>query len=82
MTHTHESVVNGTIIHHMFLEHLLNNQINIKDLLDKMLEFCKENESNQNTIPLSLVLEKIISLEESGEIYQLTDEQILEYFGW
>jgi len=82
MTHTHESVVNGTIIHHMFLEHLLSSQINTKELLHKMLIFCKANESKQNTIPLSPILEKIISLEESGKIYQLTDNQILEYFWW
>ncbi len=84
MTHTHESVVNGTKVHHMFLTYLLQNthHQHISWLLQDMFDFCITHESKQNTIPLSPVIDKLIALEKSGEIYNLSDDKILEYFGW
>ena len=84
ITHTHESVVHGTRIHHMFLTYLLENKNlkNIWQLFQDMLDFCKKYETPENTIPLSPILNTIITLEKNWDLYTLTDEQILDFFGW
>lgn len=83
-THTHESVLIGTKIHHIFLDYLLhNNSLNwIKAILQEMLWICKTFETQSNNIPLSIVIEKIMYLLENWSIHDISDEEILKIFWW
>jgi len=84
MTHTHESVVLGSYVHHKLLEALLQNSTSqhINDVLEDVFLYCKENETEENIIPLSPILEKLIYLYQSKKIENISDDEILKTFWW
>ncbi len=84
ITHTHESVILGTYIHHKILAFLLEHDSSedIVLIFQKLLEFTRTKEQEKNDISLSSVLEKLIWYIEKWNIKELSDEEILKVFWW
>lgn len=84
MTHTHESVLIGTQVHHMFLEYLLSHDdlTWVTPLLYKMIDLAWSKETSENTIPLSPVLKKLKKLITEKRIKTISDDEILDMFWW
>lgn len=84
ITHTHESVILGTYIHHRILWFLISHD-SIEEMipfLEELLSFTQKKETVTDTISLSSVLEKLLWYLKDGKIYEFSDEEILQYFGW
>lgn len=84
ITHTHESVILGSYIHHKVLTFLVEHD-SLEEMLllfESLLFFTLKKEQEKNDISLSSVLEKLIWYLKQWTIQKLSDEEILQVFWW